>query len=212
LRAKKPRALLVLGESDNDQATIGTLVQALRSDAPALLKRRSPMVLMKGREAAKRKKSAEDIAAAVKRESIRHDVCGVIAHEDCDDYEPEHEPLASDIEARLEASCGLCCIAAVPAWETEAWLFLWPDAAREVVPGWNRPSRSGQDLGLIRDAKEEYRKALRPKKHGKKLRDYVESDAPKIAEAVRQLGIVSELDAKSASFERFRSKVCAAVW
>ena len=211
MTARKPRALLVLGESDNDQATIGTLVQALRSDTPALLKRRSPMVLMKGREAAKRKKSAENIAAAVRRESRRFDVRGVIAHEDCDDYEPEHEPLASDIEARLEA-CGLCCIAAVPAWETEAWLFLWPDAAREVVPGWNRPSRRGQDLGRIRGAKEEYRKALRPKKHGKKLRDYVESDAPKIAEAVRRLGIVSELDAKSASFERFRSKICAAVW
>ena len=91
----------------------------------------------------------------------------------------------------------------------EAWLFLWPDAAVAVNGKWKRPARTGQRVGRLIDAKEAFRRALRPS-GGKRTRDYEESDSPKIAAQVRTLGLVGTLDAKSESYERFRDAVATA--
>ncbi|MEX1366684.1 MAG: hypothetical protein AB1Z98_26395 [Nannocystaceae bacterium] len=203
-RLRRP-AVLVFGEDDNDRRVIKHLVEALRPDAPRLELRRAPLVLVKDRKAALQRKNAQDIAKQVSRDQRRFDVRGVIAHQDCDALEPAHERLSAEIEQRLDHE-GLNALAATPAWEMESWLFLWPDAAPELVRSWSRPARTGRRVGLIRDAKEAYRQALRPKTQ----RVYEESDSPKIVAKAIELGLVdAPPDARSDSFERFRERLRA---
>ncbi|GMV73039.1 MAG: hypothetical protein AMXMBFR77_28760 [Phycisphaerales bacterium] len=203
----KPPVVLVFGEDDNDREAVKQLLYALRPDLPTVAKRARPLVLVKGREAAKARKNALDVARVARAERTRSDVRMVFAHQDCDAVEPAHEAIARDIEAHLSAA-GERAIAVVPAWEMEAWWFLWPDAAQAVNPSWARPARTGERVGLIVNAKEALRRALRPK--GKRARDYEESDGPRIAEQVRLRGEVRRPDAQNASFERFRERVDAA--
>lgn len=126
----------------------------------------------------------------------------LIAHQDCDDVEPADKALTAEMLSLFDKQ-GLRAIPATPAWEMEAWWFLWPDAALHVNSAWRKPSRTGQRVGLIRNAKEAFRRALRPQTK-RRTRDYSESDSPRIAHAVFELGIINDLDAVSHSFERFR--------
>lgn len=161
-------------------------------------------MLVRGRENAKARKNALGIAEFVKAESYARDVLFVIAHEDCDNVEPAHEALSSRIESLLSET-GVNAIAATPAWELEAWWFLWPDAMRSVNGKWRNPSRSGSNVGMIRHAKEELRRALRPR--GSTTRDYRESDSREIAKKVYELGMVDTRDATSDSFDRFSESI-----
>jgi len=206
---RKPTALLVLGEHENDREVLCQLVRALRPDTSARLeKRREPVIVTKNRDQAKLKKQANSVAAQVRRDSVRFDVKAILIHEDCDAIEPAHEALARTIE-RDHGTEAVPVIAATPAWETEAWLFLWPDAARLHVRGWARPGRKGKRVGLIVNAKEEYRRAVRPA-DGRAARPYEESDAPRIVEKAREAGLIDKPDARSDSFEQFRARLLAA--
>jgi len=211
VKPSKPWAVLIFGEDANDRELIVELVRALRPDAPRLEKRASPLILVKGRaDASKKKKNAADVAAEVRRSEVRFDVRGVIAHADTDAVEPAHVEVATQVEQRLVGEGVPAPIAAIAAWETEAWLFLWPDAAVAAVPSWQRPARTGQHVGLIQDAKEAFGRAVKSSPGAR--RTYSESDAPKIAAKVRELGIIDKLDAVSDSYTLFRGKVRAAVW
>lgn len=180
LKPSRPPAVLIFGEDANDRDLIAELVRALRPGTPRLEKRASPLILVKGRaDASKKKKNAADVAAEVRRSKVRFDVRGVIAHADTDAVEPAHEAVAADLEQRLVGDAVPSPVAAIAAWETEAWLFLWPDAAVAVVPSWQRPARTGQRVGLIEDAKEAFGRAVKSSPGAK--RTYGESDSPKIA-------------------------------
>ena len=97
--------------------------------------------------------------------------------------------------------------AVAAAWEIEAWWFLWPDAALAVNSKWRRPEPPRPEVGRIENAKEAFRQALRPKVKSQRPRDYAESDSPKIAAKVRELGLVDQRAAGSRSFDRFAGRV-----
>src|SRR6266404_1416949 len=113
-----PACILVFGESDNDQEALRHLMRALRPDFPKVEKRRTPLVLVRGRKEADADENITKIADVVRAESARHDVKLVVAHQDCDIVEPAHEPLASQIEGAF-AKLGINSIAAAPAFEIE---------------------------------------------------------------------------------------------
>lgn len=209
--ALRPRVVLVFGESANDQDTMMELVRALRPDVPTLRARRKPLVLMKDRDAAMLRKRATDIAGVVRADAVQNDVRGVVAHQDCDAIEPAHEELGARIEAHL-SECGVPGpVAATPAWETETWLFLWPTAVVAAFPSWRRPDQyRRKDVGRLPDAKEAFRRCVRPTKVHRDV--YSEADAPRIAAKVRELGLIDQPEARSASFSRFRDRVRAAPW
>lgn len=200
-RRRSP-VVLVFGENDNDQESLRWLIKSLRPDFPKIEKRRRPPVLVKGRDDAKARKNTLDISKVVRATNVRSEVKLVVAHQDCDAIEPAHEDLTRQILYLLNQQ-GVRGIPATPAWEMEAWWFLWPDAALRVNSSWRKPAKTGQRVGLINNAKEEYRRALRPKTR-KRTRDYAESDSPKIAQAIFELGIINNLDAISHSYECFR--------
>jgi hypothetical protein len=166
------------------------------------------LVLVKGRANAEARKNASEIASAVRAVQVAQEVLAVFAHEDADALEPAHDSLATEIEQRLGAALGLPIVAVVPAWEREAWWFLWPQAVSAVNSKWAPLKRRGQ-VGKIPDAKEALISDLRPKTKGQRPRDYEESDAPRIAAKVRELGVVEEIKALSASWTRFRDRVAA---
>jgi hypothetical protein len=149
-----------------------------------------------------RKKNAANIAAVVKAKAVLADVKVVVAHQDCDAVEPAHEGLADAIKAELEAAGVPNVIAVAPAWEMEAWWFLWPDAVAAVNSRWRRLSRRGNH-GMIQNVKEELRRDLR----NQGVRDYEESDSPKIAAQVRIKGLIGTKRGTSDSFEAFAVRV-----
>jgi hypothetical protein len=120
--------------------------------------------------------------------------------------------VAAKIEAALRGA-GLEGHAVAPAWEMEAWWFLWPEAVKAAFPSWRAPDdHAGRNVGMIRDAKEELRRRVIPPKAKKGKAGFIgyrESDAPRIAEHVVALDLLRSPGAISKSYERFVQSVAA---
>lgn len=199
-RPEQRPVVLVYGESDNDRRALLALALALCPETPFDVQaRRAPLVLMRDADQARLKKRGAELNAAVRRESAP--VAAVIAHEDCDAVEPAHVDLIEKIAGQVSAS-GVPCVVAAPAFEMEAWLYLWPEAVAAVNSKWRRLSRTGA-VGLLVNAKETLTRDLRPA--NARTPDYSESDCPRVANKVRELGIVDAHAATSASFDAFAS-------
>lgn len=210
-RGRKPR-VLVFGEDPNDTEAIKEFFQALRPAAPAVKPLRDPLVLVKDRDPRGVAENAEDAAqAVVDAAGVKYVVKLVIAHQDCDAVEPAHIRLAQAIEKAWGRELDVPVIGVAPAWETEAWFYLWPDAVAAVNSSWKPLPRTPRNAGMIANAKEQLRRDLRP---GGRVRvdDYEESDAPRIAAKIRERGEVNQplANVTSDSFRRFKMKVLAA--
>jgi hypothetical protein len=210
---KGPPLVLVFGEDENDRKSIRELIEALRPDLVGKVQeRRHPLVLIKNARPEDVPERAQRIADAVDIDRALHDVVCVFAHEDCDDVEPKHEAACAKIEAAL-AKAGCPAHAVVPAWELEAWWFMWPEAVQAVRPkSWRAPDDYlGKKVGLIKDAKEELGKKVVPKdlkpEKRKNFPHYQESDSPEIARHVREKKLARNPGAKSDSYARFLSSV-----
>lgn len=172
--------------------------------------RRTPVVYIKDADPEKIKRNAAEIAAAVDAERVKGAIAGVFVHQDCDAIEPAHEKLAAVIEDALAGVGVVSARAVTPAWELEAWWFLWPEAVAAVCRQWRAPDQyAGRDVGRLRDAKEALKRAVRPAglKRSERFREYTEGDSPAIAAKVRELGLIDAPQARSASFDAFRRKV-----
>lgn len=198
---KKPSVGLVFAENKNDADSLAILAKALRPGAPPMAHRRRPLVLIKDRKAAEAKKNAKLIAGIVKAESVRANVEFVIAHQDCDAVEP-HEFVAEKIKIAITNEGIKNVIPVAPAWEIEAWWYLWPDAVAGVNSKWRRLTRRANH-GLIMNAKETLRRDLR----NQGTADYVESDSIKIAKKVCELGIVRKKTGNAPSFDSFQAEI-----
>ncbi|HEX5752485.1 MAG TPA: hypothetical protein VFZ09_40140 [Archangium sp.] len=210
---KRPSIVLVFGEDENDTKSIRELIEGLRPELVGQVQhRRQPLVLIKNARPEDVPERAQRIADAVDIERATHDVACVFAHEDCDEVEPKHLEVCAKIETAL-AKAGCPAHAVVPAWELEAWWFMWPDAVQAVRPkSWRAPDdHLGKRVGLIKDAKEELRKRVVPKdlkpEKRKGFPHYQESDSPAIARQVREKNLARRPGAKSDSYSRFVSSV-----
>jgi hypothetical protein len=209
-KSGKPPRILVFGESENDTKLIHELIIGLIPQAEGMVRTiRRPPVLIRDCDATRLPERINTICRLIEVERTTGDVICVFAHEDCDDVEPSHSALSEKIESAF-AAAGHQVHAVTPAWETETWLFLWPDAVASHRPTWTKLTKyKGKEVGKIRNAKEELSRALRPKAQGAKHRDYRETDAPLIAKKVRELGLADKPSGKSASYDAFREKVKA---
>lgn len=198
---------LVFAEDANDAKALIELTNALWPDAPPIHHARSPLVLVRNRADAEARKNAAKISDAVKAFEIRKNAKAaiVIAHEDCDAVEPAHTPLAAKIKANLVAEGLSGVVPVAPAWEMEAWWFMWPDAVSAVNSKWKKLRSTKGNHGMITNAKESLRKALRTKE----ANDYEESDAPKIALKVRELNLVRNRQGTASSFNDFEREIDA---
>lgn len=200
---KLPEKVLVFGEDENDTRTVEQLLLALH---PALGSRiitfRRPPLLIKDAKVADLPSRAQRIADLINAERETADVVAVLAHEDCDAVEPANVKLREKIEKAF-ASLGYEVFPVTPAWEMEAWFFLWPDALHDHRPSWKKLTpKPHRNVGMIANAKETLRRELRPGGSAK-TRDYRESDAPEIAGKVGALGLANSPIGTCASFAAF---------
>ena len=226
-RASRRPLVLVFGESPNDRRAVKLLVEGLRSDLAGLVEeRREPLVLIKKALPKKARSNAEKIAGIARAEAKTRRLIAVLAHEDCDALEPEHVQIAEKLERELaDAGCP-DPMAVAPAWEIEAWWLAFPEAVGKVVRGWRDPDDwLGKHVGVVKDAKEELRRAVRPRaRHKSPPREYEERDSIAIAQNVVADGLLRSFEGgrrstphpsgsvrhtRSDSFEQFRVKVLA---
>jgi hypothetical protein len=210
-RARDAGQIVIFGESENDRKAIAALVEGLCPDAYVKALRR-PLVLLKNVRPEAMPKQAERLAEAARAEAARRPIRCVFAHEDADAVEPKHNVIAERIEQALrDAGTPGKVHAVVPAWEIEAWWFLWPDLVGLCSRRWIEP-RVGTRPGRITDAKEKLKRAVRPSgltaKQRARFPDYRESDSIKIAETIRDTRSANRPDrGLSHSYDRFRDSV-----
>lgn len=168
--------IIVFGEDDNDRKSIKILLCGLRPDiTPGSVKPlREPIALVKDIAPDRLRKRTERVHAALRAANVRQRIRSVLLHEDA--YRTLPWPV----------------YAVVPAWELEAWWFLFPAAVAALHPSWQPlDGYRGRHLGKIRNAKEELVRALRPA--GKRsAREYAESDSATIAQKIVELGLLRE--------------------
>lgn len=205
-RRTKSSVILAFGESENDTRSLKHLISALRPDLPAVETRKYPLILSRGASDNKRSSAMDKIAKIIAAQSVTHQVISVIAHRDCDAVEPAHEKNRAALLEDMRAHHLPQPIAATPAFEMEAWWFLWPSALAATRPCWNKIKPRG-DVGQIVDAKNELCQSLKREGGGNRCPGYTESDSLKIAENVKNLNIVNKRSGRSQSFDDFAEQV-----
>lgn len=217
---------MAFGESRTDTAAISELAAGLRPDLPKPSLRLRPIILSRSANQPKRASAAQQIAGLVRAElAAGRQVRAVIAHRDLDKVETDEtsncynedgssgnaRALRDEIAVALAPiRMPIAAIAAVPAFETEAWWMLWPDALAAHRSGWRRlQDRSGQRVDRISNAKETLRRELRPQTGAQRVPDYAESDGPLVARKVVELGLVRNPKGVSVAYSRFSAEILA---
>jgi hypothetical protein len=99
----------------------------------------------------------------------------------------------------LQARLGTGCCYALAAWETEAWLFLFPDVLDGYADGWEVPSQlRGRDTGRFEDPKELLRRKVSTAR-----RPYREDDAPGIVRRAMAQGLAHRGSGRNGSYRDF---------
>lgn len=205
-RRAKSRVILAFGESENDTRSLKHLVAAIRPELPTVETRKYPLILSRYAGRNKRLSSMEKIAKMIAAQRVTHEIISVIAHRDCDAVEPAHENSRDALLEDMRAHALPQPVAATPAFEIEAWWFLWPDALSATRPCWNK-LEARPDVGLIMNAKNELCRSLKPKTKGDRCPDYTESDSVKIAEKIKSLDLMSKRSGRSRSFDAFVKQI-----
>lgn len=197
--------VLVFGEDSNDCAVVAEIARRLLGASASVTPIARPIILAPSAADAKRRKNVDQLATAVKLASLKGTVDAVLIHRDADNLEPAHVKLAERIEADYSRGTDLRVIAAVPAWEIESWLLLFPEAIARRRRCWPAVKYGGH-LGALRDSKEYLKRATR--KSGKRCPEYRESDGPEIAQHIEFIDAdLRSLTARSNSFSRFAHSV-----
>jgi hypothetical protein len=209
-RGQQQSIVVVLGEDDNDRQVVCILVSALRPELPkgSLKPLRKPMALVRKVPPDRIPSQTSRVSAVLRAQAVRFPIRAVLMHEDADDVEPAHQALIKKVEDAFRP-LPWPVLAVVPAWETEAWWFLFPEAVRAVHRSWRLPDQyTGKDVGKIRNAKEQLRKAVRPAGARANFRSYEVSDSPRVAEEIVAQRLLSQPPAaRSASWQVFLDKV-----
>ena len=211
-RSSLRRAVLVFGESINDARAVANFARGLESRLAIadVVPRRDPVIHLKAGDLPNtRRSTVESIVRVVKAEQVRRPVLSVITHQDTDAAEPSHSALADAIEQDLNKAFVPQPIAAVPAWEIESWLMLYPEALARTRGCWRSLDIGSRSVGMIGNAKEQLQRWLRPGR-GSKCPDYVESDSVIVTERIEssEFADINRLR-RSASISRFTEKLRA---
>ena len=110
---------------------------------------------------------------------------GLVIHEDLYGYtDAAYTRIRANVAGALSRESPCNSALALAAWESEAWLLLFPNAFPAVRPNWKVPAQlQGRDTGTVKSPKEELKRRL-----GSPA--FRESDGPKIAEQARSLGLL----------------------
>lgn len=209
-QAKVVNQILLFGEDGNDRAALRVLIEGLRPDlrGKATVKSlRAPLTLIKGMQAARAVSRASVVVKVVRAAHRNVPVLACVFHEDTDAVEPASKTLATQIQ-QTYARCLLPIVPAVPAWEIEAWWYLFPDAVATTHPTWRRLDQHvGRDTGKIISPKERLRRDVRPSGRGPSASTYEEKHSEMIARAIVDGGYLHSPSGTSVSWTAFVAAV-----
>ncbi|MCT2590736.1 hypothetical protein LHJ74_12585 [Streptomyces sp. N2-109] len=188
----KHRGVVVLaGEDRHDCEILAALIRAHRPDLTdtAKLVRVNDPVRLRKKTGAKLTAAVETLVGKARAKALqqRAQLYGIVVHEDLDqvtdsDYRAVRRRVADALDRQRGSSHAVFALA---AWESEAWLLLFPDAFPKVRLHWKVPARlRGKDSGRIRDPKEELKRTLGNPR-------FRESDGPLVAQAALDNGLLA---------------------
>lgn len=198
--ATRQPVVVFVGEDRNDRKSLSVLLEdlcpAMRGriveiNDPARLKSATGKTLQERVKAVKRKAQARAL-----RENS--DLACVFIHEDLDDTDSQERlKIQQRVQAALDQAFDSAHYA-MPAWEIEAWLLLFPDAIERHVTGWKVPRQlRSVDTGVIQDPKA---KLINITGHHRRYR---ESDAPDVFERAVTMGLLASPSGTNRSWSQF---------
>ncbi|MGW1651505.1 hypothetical protein [Streptomyces atratus] len=154
-----------------------------------------------------KKKTGRDLATAVstlvgkakgKALQQRGPLVGLVVHEDLDGFtDTRYTTVRRALSDELARQSPCDSALALAAWESEAWLLLFPAAFPGVRPRWKVPAQlRGNDTGMLKDPKETLKNKLGAP-------TFRESDGPLIAKAAYEQGLLSTPKGKNRSYDDF---------
>ena len=165
----KKKVILIFGEDPNDCKSLKHLVQALKPNGcPSVETIRRPIILSQQAAPRKREAMCEEISKAVKAKNITSQVVSVIAHRDCDAVEPAHRTNSTRLLKDMRTHNLPQPVAATPAFEIEAWWFLWPGAVAKTRACW-KSLKPPQYVGKMFEPQETIAADASPKRRKNEL-------------------------------------------
>ncbi|NYI03496.1 hypothetical protein [Allostreptomyces psammosilenae] len=178
---------MVAGEDANDRKIVTHLVQEFCPSLGAKVVEIRDDVRLKSATGANLTQRIQTLVRKAKARALREGagLAGIVVHEDLDGVTDEtYDRVRRAISAELakHSPCGTAL--ALAAWESEAWLLLFPAAFPAVRPGWRLPVQlHRRDTGQLTDPKELLQTKLPAPR-------YRESDGPDLIAAARKHGLL----------------------
>ncbi|MEU7580585.1 hypothetical protein AB0B50_23625 [Streptomyces sp. NPDC041068] len=180
--------IVLAGEDAHDCAILAPIIRAhhpglgdtklVRINDPVRLKKKSGTDLTNG---------VRTLVGKAKGKALQQkaQLVGIAVHEDLDGYTNErYEAVRKTVAGELSRESPCDSAFALAAWESEAWLLLFPAAFSQVRPKWKVPAQlRGRDTGLIEKPKDKLKHAL-----GSPA--FRESDGPLLAEEAYRHGLL----------------------
>jgi hypothetical protein len=189
-RGPQGRGVIVLaGEDSNDCRIVAEIIKQHHPDlGNARLVEISDKTRLKTATGPELAARIRTIIGKAKGRALRAKgpLVGLVIHEDLDGYtDAAYTRVRANVAGALSRESPCNSALALAAWESEAWLLLFPDAFPAVRPNWKVPAQlQGRDTGTIKSPKEELKRRL-----GSPA--FREGDGPKVAEQARSLDLLA---------------------
>lgn len=191
--------IVLVGEDSNDCRIVAEILREHHPDLSGIkLLEITDKVRLKAATGSTLADRVRTVVAKAKGRAKREkaELMGVIVHEDLDGVtDQQFAKVHAAVAAELSRHCPVEARFALAAWESEAWLLLFPDAFKAVRPAWKLPaSLRGKNTGLMVSPKEELKRRLGTP-------TFRESDGPLIARKARELGLLRSPDGTNRSYD-----------
>lgn len=181
--------IVVAGEHTNDRTVVARLIRELCPGLPSEIAEIRDDVRLKQATGANLTARVRTLVrkANAKATSRQAELAGLVVHEDLDGVtDGRYATVRRTLAEALSSSSPCPTALALAAWETEAWLLLFPDAFPRVHPGWRLPAAlTGRDTGMIASPKEALQRRLGTPR-------FREDDGVRVISAACELGLVAE--------------------
>lgn len=205
IRASRKPVVVLAGEDSNDRRCLRVLLEALCPDMRGRLVEINQPVRLRHATGATLTERVNKLVRLARARAARESAelgCFFI-HEDFDSIDgQEYIDVRDRVQKEFYKATG-CAHYTLAVWETESWLFLFPQALQAFVSSWKLPARyQGKDTGKISDPKKVLMNEM-----GSISRRYREADAPGVFERAAEGGHLSQPTGTNRSWDRLYSDI-----
>ncbi|WP_413801415.1 hypothetical protein [Streptomyces iranensis] len=200
-KASRGREVIVIaGEHTNDRKIVTHLVRGLCPGLRVGIEEIRDDVRLKEATGDRLTQRVQTLVRKAKAKALskQANLSGLIVHEDLDGVtDDRYETVRKALANSFQDNSPCPSVVALAAWESEAWLLLFPAAFTYVHRSWHIPaSLSGRDTGRIASPKEELQQKIGSPK-------FREDDGPKIMAAAREHHLLNGPHGSNRSYADF---------